>query len=1082
MPPMQPTKPTKPTAGAVVDYASLRPYVESDAVLANVGRFLSRGGFAVRSALSGDLLGSAQNVAEFGTDFISGGIGVVKPSLNPFRLMARAGGIGPAPTPEVTDMLKAWGMRPPAEGTWSRTGLNVLGGAATDPLTYATFWSGAGRVAVRGLAGAALNSLDDVARPLALATIRRGLTPAADGLLAAERVPFLARRGLVPGDIAGQLAARGVPNPTAVATRLERLADDFALDRLIAQHAGAARNRQFVVAGRGDSLTAAEDSLHAAGLLQRPAITFMGRRIPGTEVAGGGGQVASALARYSIPGLLARGARAGVGKIDPRLGAALDAGAAFPAALYSKYLVGTVPASARLAAEYADFDRAARVQQSRRWVEEQAPSFVRGPGPQGSAQVEAFSDAFHQAQDVWRQTPLAGRTAAFRAQLDAQLDARLQAAGLPVGPARAWREKAAEVQRDLQRKGIWKVDPDLDNPYYFPQQVRAEIREALGPGASALGGSLGRDVFTEGRKFKTHDEWVDHVTDVVATKAAADPVFAAKLKTFGVDPAVRGSAVERDALRLMSNRLDAHANTMARHGFQTAIDRMKGTLPATSTAERAALDSYMQRTWTPLALEGGTGVEPRKGIQWILGGGRRADGTKWRGLHAIFKTALYAVWPSSWGRDLYGAAFSVGLDPAIGTRGAYSMFARTLMDLPIVRVLGRTLTNDDTTKFLAAVRGDAGARAAVANLKIGKYSGDEVLSGLDQILGRSVGSLDIDADDLRIEKLGLEIRGGGGPDVLDKLGQFGYGVAGALDRSLRTQHFMALLARGHHPAEAASKVTRAFVDYNLQGKADRWFRDLTVFGRYPLAITPHVVKGLAARPRGGIALARFNATEGEGRESSLPEHLRSGIAFRIPGPSGRWASSFGTPHEAAAGAIEGLTSPEAFRRQWLSMLSPPLRYPAEAVTGTNFRFGGDFGSYRHAPRWLPDFLTQEVGGPAGPQREIPGWVNELIRATPGSRLSGTVDALLGATDPKATRGGLDALLGLTTGVRTQKIDEARAARQQNLAALEALVERGEVGEQRIFWGRGDRDALSEEALRELEIHRALSAASRKKSR
>ena len=84
-----------------------------------------------------------------------------------------------------------------------------------------------------------------------------------------------------------------------------------------------------------------------------------------------------------------------------------------------------------------------------------------------------------------------------------------------------------------------------------------------------------------------------------------------------------------------------------------------------------------------------------------------------------------------------------------------------------------------------------------------------MLDAIDTVTGRSAGQVDIDLVPIRLEKLGLEVRGapkGRIDQWFDKAQQLHTGITAELERGLRVQHLTALMERGHHPLEAARRV------------------------------------------------------------------------------------------------------------------------------------------------------------------------------------------------------------------------------------------------------------------------------------
>ena len=889
-----------------------------------------------------------------------------------------------------------------------------------------------------------------------------------------------------------------------------------AVERVLQRHGGLAGR---VARSAGPEVDDAVRALQRQGLMEEPHLRFMGRRVPGTSGLVPG-DVARAWARWSVPGLAVRG----LGKVGDRLapnatkffresaGKGLDAAVG----IYDKTLAGIAPPALRLGAQHSILRERQEINLGRRWLEDWAKS---GPKEWDQDTWRKFGRILLEARDAEEQVlaPLAVRPGAraegaqIKRRLLTDLRNRLRT---ELGPEavqlhRGLRKVTQQIARDLRREGVWgpgflpptSIDAlpieqrnlvyshealralsevrDLTPPElarldsiedqlrgfaasarsvdtYLPYQARAEVRPTLrkGRGSAPFAAPGARDVYTREKKL-TLDEFVQHVS--------------ARASEGGFQHADPWDVIETDPRKLMANRLDLHARTLGR----TYLKRL-----ASQVDDTGQWADYVASVWSPIL--------PRGTAQAILGGGV-VNGVRWAGLNRYYKDALYAPWPASWIRNLLAMPFQLALS---GEGGAIPAFMRTILHAPFLRHFGGKVDRDKTMPLiLRAVGGnpnDPEVKLAVAtlrNMRIAGHSGDEVLKGLGQVTGHGAGILDIDADPHRLATLANQMANDAkvGPlrRYYRKAVEFGYGVTNYVENAARSQHYVHLLSKGHSPTQAAIETNKVMVDYALQGKLDRWYRDLILFGRFGAGIVPPVAEAALRRPRtvtGFAALQQASLAE-EKEPGLLPEYLRGGLAVRLPGERERWLTSLGTPIEAAAQMAEGfdvipgrdwMVGP---RRTFLAGLTPPIRFPAEAATNRNFFFGDEWGSYRRAPGWL------EV--PTG-QQEVPGWVNELIRSSPAARASSTAGRIRVARD-QGDEDLLDVGLHLLTGIRSRRIDTARSAQRLVEKALEEAERRGEVGRlTRAYERKGV--PLTPEAERLLEIQGALDQARRQKRR
>jgi hypothetical protein len=173
------------------------------------------------------------------------------------------------------------------------------------------------------------------------------------------------------------------------------------------------------------------------------------------------------------------------------------------------------------------------------------------------------------------------------------------------------------------------------------------------------------------------------------------------------------------------------------------------------------------------------------------------------------------------------------------------------------------------------------------------------------------------------------------------------------------------------------------------------------------------------------------------------------------GENAEFITGLGLPFETSI----ALLGPGTFlRKNVLGGMLPPLRLGAEAVVGKSFYFGSDFGTFRHAPAWLPAAFTDEITLPDGTKRyEISGQANELLNALPTSRLEGLVSKWL-----DSNRSKVSTLLQTLTGVRTISVDMRQEMERRLVDYLKSKAKSGQVGETLVFFNRMDPESIPED--------------------
>lgn len=238
----------KPLSPTPLNRNSLAKTVAPEAdnsALANFARFWSRPGFAVRSLMVGDVTGAVGNLAQMALDFPTGGFLDRRLSLNNLSdfLLPEALELpddlgGPKAQREFTHVLDEWGvLRREDLGTWTKLGLDVVGGIVTDPLTFVT--GGIGGISKGALTGTSRSALQStVAQSLKKTSAGREALEAATREVAEEFVQKRGVMGFLPDDVTKldrAFEARAAENlvrsrMTSAPRRLHEILDDNLLD------------------------------------------------------------------------------------------------------------------------------------------------------------------------------------------------------------------------------------------------------------------------------------------------------------------------------------------------------------------------------------------------------------------------------------------------------------------------------------------------------------------------------------------------------------------------------------------------------------------------------------------------------------------------------------------------------------------------------------------------------------------------------------------------------------------------------------------------------------------------------------
>lgn len=364
------------------------------------------------------------------------------------------------------------------------------------------------------------------------------------------------------------------------------------------------------------------------------------------------------------------------------------------------------------------------------------------------------------------------------------------------------------------------------------------------------------------------------------------------------------------------------------------------------------------------------------------------------------------------------------------------------------------------------------------NDSVGGYTWRQVIGHMREFLGDTISHADLDDGVALHHALFTDLsalsREPTNPNrvaqFLNKLNryvEFGQQISNELEHRYRALAFLNALKSGKTPLQARDLVNRAFVDYSRNSDVERALRDVIPFARFMIGSTVWA-KNLAERPSmlaasqiPGSPGARFVAgmvsPQGlgfaqrslQGEESpSLPLQARDSIALPLPWKdldgNRQFLISLGLPHESTMVAMSMLTSLDSIRRHGLGGTQPVLKLGGEALLDKSFYFGTEFGSYRKAPFLLRPFAKDMGDG----KREVPGWLNELINASPFSTTESMISRLGDERFGRAVK-----TLNLLTGARVLSVDEQRELDKRLVDYLKAKVSAGDVGQLEVFFSR-----------------------------
>lgn len=1043
-------------------------------VLSSALRFVGRPGNALRALLAGDPAAAGKNLAQLALDLPTGGF--LDRRLSLANLVPGVEGGDLTTSGErytFDDLARRHGLQLP-NAPAARFAAGLVGDVLTDPLTPLQFGGG-------GLAKGALAGLS---------------REAAAGRLAAAVLQTKAGRAALEGV--------AVPQRAAALERLLGLADG-GLNRLAPD---AAEQLTAKAIERGLILDGGALRIGETPLVRR----FWERT-----------------AELTAPALAQRA----LAKVSPETAADLAGGARrawdyLGSRFYDRKLSGVVPEAVKRAAMEADaFTNGHRLRGEAlgRELVQLVPE---------AARRQELSRRLLAADDEWLtrtwNAPKADR-ARVRAELQAKVESGLS--GREVAAVRRWQSFAGDTAEKLREVGAWPrleavwdaLDPELrrrvasqatgadgesglqlldrafaaleagrpadraaaerllgdlhgkllargiglgidERPFFLSRQLNDATRALLPKGGDFVARGGVKSVFLKRRQYADADEWSTTMQQALRETGAPDDVAQAAMAEARAATDALGEVAELDLAKLALRYGDKQATTIGRHHLKREAE-LAGARPGD------AIDEYVARQFADVS---GKPHAVRRALQKV---------------NKYVKPALTVVWPSYHVRNALSAVVQTALDPDLGLADGVRALTRALWDAPaLARAERLGLDSDQALVLMRAADADPAALELVQRMTIAGRPGTKVLEGLLGAMSRAGGEADLFEAATTLERLRIPVPGReGAARVLDLPGAYqrlAYAAANRVEQSFRVHGYLALLAKGVEPLDAAKRIARQYVDYAPQSAADKALRDLVPFARFPIAITPPTVQAFARRP-GGLVPQLLREAEAQNdklpaeERATLPAGLRRG--FHLPLGDGMHLGSLGLPQEAAAQMLEAVPSPGrgfAGLRQLAAGLTPPVRLAAEAATGRSLLTGREFGTDRRAPAGIP--LPGFLGGrtfvtPDGREhREIPPLLNELMRALPTSRFVGTVDAL--SREDTET---VDKVAKLFLGVNRVQVDQRRATARALADYFAKLVRDGRVGEMRTHWARvAEGEELPEGLRTALEAESALRSENRRK--
>lgn len=674
------------------------------------------------------------------------------------------------------------------------------------------------------------------------------------------------------------------------------------------------------------------------------------------------------------------------------------------------------------------------------------------------------------------------------------------------------------IPKELTELGVYKFD--TSNPFYLPRQIGVGLQTLLSEsiGNTQLRNGV-RDIFTTARRHNTQEDFlarireiaeghgvdltgIEDLQDLSLSNLFRERMFAhhrtvARAKAYRLARKNRGVQLNKDISPAYKNYLR----------FQFSGPGMRENF-LTKFLGGGKFSYRVDDTRNPELIRWAQGYDEDKHIfkrtfipRSLAKDGQARIEVHWPGLNAIYKPLLTSF-PTNMNfhiRNNTGAIMMHAFHPDSGWGQGFRQAWGALRHGPLVRALaGRDYKGDEISAVVRALvtedpseRAEMLARLAKSGKTWGGRSWNEVVGLMDNFLGAKTKSADVTDLTRRIEELPnwSEILHGRG-SFKDRTGsdlraaarfakdpsrsarkklqisfrrmvKLGMDIADDMEVRHRATAFLALLDKGLEPTQAMKQVGDMFVDYSLNSTVERVIRDIFPFAKFVIGSTKWA-KTVAERPRLVSWMGRTQGSLASDEYSFLPERVEDSWALPIPWEDKegnvQFLTGLGLPIEVTMNIMGAPFSAQGFRRQILGGVHPVVRLPAEWATNRSFYFGDEWGKYRKAPEWLPEEFTTKITLPDGRVRyEVPGAINELVRALPSSRLDSMVEKML---DDR--RAWWNTAINNLTGARIASVDVEQELRLRLQDYLKDKARSGLAGETLVYFSRVEDQEMPED--------------------
>jgi len=371
-------------------------------------------------------------------------------------------------------------------------------------------------------------------------------------------------------------------------------------------------------------------------------------------------------------------------------------------------------------------------------------------------------------------------------------------------------------------------------------------------------------------------------------------------------------------------------------------------------------------------------------------------------------------------RNIVGGMFQVLSNPA--ARAQWPKYARESADMlwgsvndGINHILGRRIASEDIFKQLnTAIKGANGSLDNAINALPPGSMQEALRHGV-------IANTFADS-----ELLSKEIAKSGWRKIYADLRDWPAKIAQGAEMRMRFSVFDGLLKSGMDPKQAAQVVSDTFYDYAYNSVANRRARDIIPFFQFTAKAVPQVVKAMKDNPF-LIPATRPLFTQDDAGENPLPPWLQKQVAIPLgdaPNGNPTYLTSLGLPIEV----LSSLPNPSVdigqlgrqLRQNVVGSANPALKTVYSVFTGEDPYFGTKWGSYDKAPG-----IAQALG--ADERSDAAALYNMLAGTGVIQPIASPISTLSSLFSPDESTGA--SLLNTLTGAKVKTVDEQAALRQ-----------------------------------------------------